>query len=75
MNKNIVVGKFGQHVHDVFIEESNVVKIKIVGLNSALFCGYDGDDKGKLALGLEQVAYCEDKVNLEITLIKTPSAN
>ena len=62
MNKNIVVGKFGQFVHDIFIEPGPAVKVKIVGLNSALFCGYEGDDQGKLALGLEQVAYCENKV-------------
>lgn len=32
-----------------------IIKINVVGLNSSLFAGYDGDDKGKLALGLNQV--------------------
>jgi predicted phosphodiesterase len=72
MNKNIVLGKFGQYVHDVFIDSTtSLIKVKIVGLNSALFSGYDGDDKSKLALGLEQVAYCEEKVNLEREIVIT----
>jgi metallophosphoesterase superfamily enzyme len=71
MNRNISVGKFGQYVHELTVEESEFTKIKIVGLNSALFCGYDGDDKEKLALGLEQVNYCDDKVNSEREIVVT----
>lgn len=52
---NITFGKFGEYT--VSIPFGNK-QLRIVGLNSALFCGYDGDDKGQLALGLEQVTNC-----------------
>jgi hypothetical protein len=40
----------------------------VVGLNSALFAGYDGDDRGKLALGLRQVDGTLRKLNKEALL-------
>jgi predicted phosphodiesterase len=39
-------------------------KVAIAGLNSALFCGYDGDDKQKLAFGLSQAAQAARQVKL-----------
>jgi 3',5'-cyclic AMP phosphodiesterase CpdA len=36
-------------------KEGQQFKINLVGLNSALFAGYSGDDRQKLALGLYQV--------------------
>jgi predicted MPP superfamily phosphohydrolase len=36
-------------------KNDNTFCVNIVGLNSALFAGYDGDDEEKLALGLPQV--------------------
>ncbi|MCP4702788.1 MAG: metallophosphoesterase [Gammaproteobacteria bacterium] len=36
-------------------KEGQTVHIELLGLNSALFAGYDGDDQQKLALGLTQV--------------------
>ncbi|MDM8550086.1 metallophosphoesterase [Desulfobacterales bacterium HSG2] len=36
-------------------KEGQEHRINLVGLNSCLFAGYDGDDKQKLALGLHQV--------------------
>ncbi len=38
-----------------FDKEDSWFKLNLIGLNSALFAGYDGDDKQKLALGLQQV--------------------
>ena len=39
----------------VIDREDRKFHVKIVGLNSALFAGYDGDDQRKLAYGLPQV--------------------
>jgi predicted MPP superfamily phosphohydrolase len=36
-------------------KEGSRFRVNIAGLNSALFAGYDGDDKQRLALGLSQV--------------------
>jgi len=36
-------------------KQNEAYRINLVGLNSCLFAGYDGDDKQKLALGLVQV--------------------
>jgi glucose-6-phosphate isomerase len=38
-----------------FEKEDQWFKLNLVGLNSALFAGYDGDDERKLALGNKQV--------------------
>jgi formylglycine-generating enzyme required for sulfatase activity len=38
------------------IRETRKIPISLVGLNSCLFAGYDGDDRQKLALGLFQIA-------------------
>lgn len=52
---NITFGKYGQYTASIPFGNW---QLRIVGLNSALFCGYDGDDKRQLALGLEQVHNC-----------------
>lgn len=47
------------------------VLLNVVGLNSALFAGYDGDDKQKLAFGLPQVdaALSDLKKNARLTIV------
>ncbi len=47
---------------------SETVWISIVGLNSALFAGYDGDDRQKLALGLHQVEGALDQISKQAIL-------
>ncbi|KPA15444.1 Serine/threonine-protein kinase pkn1, partial [Candidatus Magnetomorum sp. HK-1] len=44
-------------------EDGNVYNIRLIGLNSCLFAGYDGDENQKLALGLYQVNQAIDHVN------------
>jgi predicted MPP superfamily phosphohydrolase len=49
---NVHFGKYGEYALTIPFGQ---YPLRLVGLNSALFCGYDGDDKRQLALGLEQV--------------------
>lgn len=56
------IGPYGEYVAKVPFGE-NGISLKIIGLNSAIFCGYDGDDQKRLALGLEQVTYCTEKID------------
>jgi predicted phosphodiesterase len=58
-NNNII--KHGEIIYEYPCKSK--FKLKILGLNSALFCGYDNDDNKKLALGIEQANYCKSKVN------------
>jgi predicted MPP superfamily phosphohydrolase/tetratricopeptide (TPR) repeat protein len=44
------------------------IKVALAGLNSALFSGYDGDDKQRLALGLQQVHRALDQLDKEAHL-------
>ncbi len=37
--------------------------VNLMGLNSSLFAGYEGDDKQKLALGLYQIEPCLEKLD------------
>jgi DNA repair exonuclease SbcCD nuclease subunit len=64
----VVPGKFGQYVYSAK-NDSSKYALKIVGLNSALFCGYDGDEDRKLALGLEQVHSCEQQIDPEKDIV------
>ncbi len=53
----------------VFLQlDGDPVAINLVGLNSALFAGYDGDDKQKLFLGLPQISGAIDKLNAQASL-------
>ena len=70
MDGNLIFEKYGQYVFNFPLREnSNKINLKIVGLNSSLFCGYDGDDKEKLALGMEQITKCESLVKSEDVVI------
>jgi len=44
------------------------VKVNLVGLNSALMAGYDGDDQKKLALGLHQTHRALDRLDETATI-------
>ncbi len=44
------------------------VLVNVVGLNSTLFAGYDGDDKQKLAFGLPQVSGALDRLDKQALL-------
>jgi predicted MPP superfamily phosphohydrolase/tetratricopeptide (TPR) repeat protein len=44
------------------------VKVALAGINSALFAGYDGDDKQRLALGMKQVDRAMDQLDKEAHL-------
>ncbi len=46
----------------------NTVLVNVVGLNSALFAGYDGDDRQKLAFGLPQVSGARNLLSKEARL-------
>ena len=46
-------------------KDGKTLRVKVVGLNSALFAGYDGDDQGKLAFGLPQVEAALQKLDQE----------
>ncbi|HRE09979.1 MAG TPA: metallophosphoesterase, partial [Ignavibacteria bacterium] len=67
---NISYGKFGEYVYDLPIKNKSW-KIKIIGINSSIFCGYDGDDKQKLAIGIEQVSNCEAQINPDNDILIT----
>lgn len=56
------IGDLGQFVATVPFGQ-NGLSLKIIGLNSSLFCGYDGDDQKKLALGLSQVNDCSENID------------
>lgn len=62
MSGKTAIGNLGEYVANIPFGE-NEITLKIVGLNSALFCGYDGDDQKKLALGLCQVNSCYEKID------------
>lgn len=62
MSGKTSIGGLGEYVSTVPFGE-NGFSLKFVGLNSALFCGYDGDDQKKLALGLSQVNACSEKID------------
>jgi len=62
MSGKTSIGDLGEYVSSVPFGQ-NGLSIKIIGLNSALFCGYDGDDQKRLALGLSQVNACNEKVD------------
>jgi len=64
------IGQFGEFVTQIPFGE-NGLSIKVVGLNSSIFCGYDGDDQKKLALGLTQATKCNDKVDELLDIIIT----
>lgn len=64
------IGQFGEYVSEVPFGEDGVV-LKVVGLNSAIFCGYNGDDDKKLALGLLQVTNCEKQINVNSEIVIT----
>lgn len=66
---NAVPGKFGEFVYEASLDIEARYQVKIVGLNSALFCGYDGDDQERLAVGLEQVQTCLNAISPENQLI------
>lgn len=68
--RSATFGRFGEYVYS-FEGAANLQfpKIKIVGLNSALFCGYDGDENRQLALSLEQVVSCSDKIGSDESLV------
>jgi len=57
-------------------KNGETVPVNVVGLNSALFAGYDGDDAQKLAFGLPQVEAAlrqlDDKAWLTVALFHHP---
>ncbi|MCP4702700.1 MAG: hypothetical protein GY862_38450 [Gammaproteobacteria bacterium] len=63
MHKFVDFNRFAERMdeHAYFVETLRLTKdgqtahIELLGLNSALLAGYDGDDQQKLALGLAQV--------------------
>lgn len=61
LNGSSSQGKYGEVIYE-FLFNSNY-NLKIITLNSALFCGYDDDDKQKLALGLDQANQCNLKAD------------
>lgn len=71
LDPTIQLGKFGEYICEIVDDEENSspIKVKIVGLNSALFCGYDGDDKSKIVLGLEQINSCSSNLNRQNEII------
>lgn len=62
MSGKTSIGDLGEYVSTIPFGQ-NGLSLKIIGLNSALFCGYDGDDQKKLALGLSQVNACYEKID------------
>lgn len=62
MNGKTTIGAYGEYVSSIPFG-TNGLTVKIIGLNSAIFCGYDGDDQKKLALGLSQVNSCSEKID------------
>ncbi|MBX7205485.1 MAG: metallophosphoesterase [Bacteroidia bacterium] len=63
MTGKTTIGSYGQFVSSIPFG-ANGLKVNIIGLNSAIFCGYNGDDQKKLALGLSQVNSCSEKINI-----------
>lgn len=61
----VSVEKYGQYIINLPIIEAGAEPrtIKIVGINSSFFCGYDGDDIGEIAVGLEQSNWFVDKID------------
>jgi len=56
----VTVGQFGQYLHRIVLSRAGEeCTLRIAGLNSALFAGYDGDDAKHLAIGLAQVDACD----------------
>jgi metallophosphoesterase superfamily enzyme len=62
------VGRLGDYITSIPFGDKGL-NVKIICLNSALFCGYNGDDEKKLALGLSQAAGCEEKINVDSDLV------
>lgn len=62
MSGKTSIGDLGEYVSTIPFGQ-NGRSLKIIGLNSALFCGYDGDDQKKLALGMSQVNACYEKID------------
>lgn len=63
----IDLGRYGEYVTE--IQGEGGLPLKIVGLNSALFCGYDGDDNRQLALGLPQVHGCYNNIKSDSEIV------
>jgi predicted phosphodiesterase len=62
MSGKTEIGKYGEYVTQLPFGNGGL-SLKIIGLNSSIFCGYDGDDQKKLALGLPQVTKCGDQID------------
>jgi len=72
MSNDIQIGKFGQYLCKLQYDTENGKKeVIIAGLNSSLFCGYDGDENGKLALGMEQVNFFDQTINPDEDIVIT----
>jgi|GEM_PF-1400078 Predicted phosphohydrolases len=66
MSGAVVFGKFGEYVCQVpFVKAAGecLYDVKLIGLNSSIFCGYDNDDKNKLALSIAQITSCKKDLN------------
>jgi predicted phosphodiesterase len=70
MSGKTILGKYGEYVAKIPFGDKGY-SLKIVGLNSALFCGYEGDDQKKLALGLAQVNACHEQINKQTDIVIT----
>lgn len=70
MSGKTEIGRFGEFVTTIPFSH-NGTTIKIIGLNSSIFCGYDGDDQKKLAVGIQQVTNCTDQVDYNSEIIIT----
>ncbi|MBL7731705.1 MAG: metallophosphoesterase, partial [Chitinophagaceae bacterium] len=69
-NGKFPAGKYGEYLARMPLGAKGL-EFCIAGLNSALFCGYDGDDQKHLALGLGQVSKCYEMINTDTDVILT----
>lgn len=67
-NDKMEIGEYGEFVAKIPLED-NKRSLTIIGLNSAIFCGYDGDDQKRLAVGLPQVTSCDHSVDSTTDII------
>lgn len=69
-NGKFPAGKYGEYLARMPLGTDGL-HLCIAGLNSALFCGYDGDDQKHLALGLGQVSKSYEIINTDTDVIIT----
>lgn len=60
MTGKITIGKYGEFFTTIPFGNRS---IRLIGLNSAMLCGYDDDDRMHLAVGLDQVSSCIEDID------------